>query len=68
MLDWYKERNEEVKHAFDELCPKKNAKMTSGTIQKDIANNCAQAITKAIHKERRVVYSLFWLMNHMIYQ
>jgi hypothetical protein len=23
MLDWYKERNEEVKHAFDELCPKK---------------------------------------------
>jgi hypothetical protein len=31
MLDWYKERNEEVKQAFDELCPK-NAQMTSGMI------------------------------------
>jgi hypothetical protein len=50
MLDWYKERNEEVKRAFDELCPK-NAKMTSGTIQKDLANSCAQAITKAIKEE-----------------
>jgi hypothetical protein len=26
--------------------------MTSGTIQKDITNSCAQAITKAINKER----------------
>jgi hypothetical protein len=50
MLDWYKERNEEVKRAFDELCPK-NAQMTSGTIQKDIANSCAQAVTKAIKEE-----------------
>jgi hypothetical protein len=50
MLDWYKERNEEVKRAFDELCPK-NAKMTSSTIQKDLANSCAQAITKAIKEE-----------------
>ncbi|XP_025820787.1 zinc finger MYM-type protein 1-like [Panicum hallii] len=50
MLDWYKERNEEVKRALDELCPK-NAKMTSGTIQKDLANSCAQAITKAIKEE-----------------
>ncbi|XP_025825178.1 zinc finger MYM-type protein 1-like [Panicum hallii] len=50
MLDWYKERNEEVKRAFDELCPQ-NAKMTSDTIQKDLANSCAQAITKAIKEE-----------------
>jgi hypothetical protein len=26
--------------------------MTSGTIQKDITNSCAQAITKEINKER----------------
>jgi NTP pyrophosphatase (non-canonical NTP hydrolase) len=50
MLYWYKERNEEVKRAFDELCPK-NVQMTSGTIQKDIANSCAQAVTKAIKEE-----------------
>jgi hypothetical protein len=50
MLDWYKERNEEVKWAFDELCPK-NAHMTFGMIQKDIANSCAQAVTKAIKEE-----------------
>jgi hypothetical protein len=50
MLDWCKERNEEVKRAFDELCPK-NAKITSGTIQKDLANSCAQAITKEIKEE-----------------
>ena len=52
MLDWYKERNEEVKRAFDELCPK-NAKMTCGMIQKDLANSCAQAITKATKEEMR---------------
>jgi hypothetical protein len=32
-------------------CVQKNAKMTSGTIQKDLANSCAQAITKAIKEE-----------------
>jgi hypothetical protein len=31
LLDWYKQRNDEVKRSFDELCPK-NAKMASGTI------------------------------------
>jgi hypothetical protein len=40
MLDWYKERNKEVKIAFEELCPK-NAQMTSPTIQKEIANELA---------------------------
>jgi hypothetical protein len=49
-LDWYKQRNEEVKRAFDELCPK-IAKMTSGTIQKEIATCCAEAVTKAIKEE-----------------
>jgi hypothetical protein len=39
-----------VKRAFDELCPK-SAQMTSGMIQKDIANSCAQVVTKAIKKE-----------------
>jgi hypothetical protein len=52
MLDWYKERNEELKQAFDELCPK-NAQMTSRMIQKDIANSCAQATTKVIKEEMR---------------
>jgi hypothetical protein len=56
-----------VKRAFDELCPK-NAKMTSRTIQKDITNSCAQAITKAIKEEMGVAYSLFLLMNHVIYR
>ena len=33
MLDWYKKRNNEVRAAFDECCPK-NVKMTSSDIQK----------------------------------
>ena len=39
-----------MKRAFDELCPK-NAKMTSGTIQKELASCWAEAITKAIKEE-----------------
>jgi hypothetical protein len=50
MLDWYKERNREVKLAFDELCPK-NARMTSSTIQKALAKHCAEAVTKSIKEE-----------------
>jgi hypothetical protein len=50
LLDWYKQRNDEVKRAFDEFCPK-NAKMTSGTIQKELASCCAEAITKTIKEE-----------------
>jgi hypothetical protein len=63
-LDWYKQRNEEVRKVFDELCPK-NAKMTSGTIQKELANCCAEAVTQVIKKE---IYSPFLLMNPVIYQ
>ena len=39
-----------MRRAFDELCPK-NAKMTSGTIQKELANCCAEAVTRAIKEE-----------------
>jgi len=49
-LDWYKLRNEEVRQAFEFACPK-NAKMTSGTIQKELAECCAQAVTKVIKEE-----------------
>jgi hypothetical protein len=49
-LDWYKLRNEEVRRAFDDNCPK-NAKMTSPQIQKELAECCAQAVTKVIKKE-----------------
>ena len=50
MLDWYKERKEEVRIAFDELCHK-NAKMTSPTIQKELAKSCAEGVSKAIRQE-----------------
>ena len=48
-LDWYKLRNEEVRQAYIG-CPK-NAKMTSGTIQKEIAECFAEAVTKVIKEE-----------------
>jgi hypothetical protein len=32
-------------------CVQKNAKMTSGTIQKELANCCAEAVTHAIKEE-----------------
>lgn len=50
ILDWYKERNNEVKIAFDELCPK-NAQLTSPTIQKEIAKELAEGVSRAIKKE-----------------
>lgn len=50
MLGWYKERNEEVRCAFDVACPQ-NAQMTSPTIQKELAECCAEEVTKAIKKE-----------------
>jgi hypothetical protein len=39
-----------VRRAFDELCPK-NAKMISGTIQNELANCCAEEVTRAIKEE-----------------
>ena len=50
MIDWYKERKEEVKLAFDELCPA-NAQMTCPKIQKQLAKCCAQEVTKVIKEE-----------------
>ena len=50
LLDWVKERIPEVKVAFDELCPQ-NAKMTSGTIQKELVKHCATAVTTVIKEE-----------------
>ena len=50
MLDWYKKKNNEVRVAFDELCPK-NARMTSPEIQKDHTQSCALEISKVIKEE-----------------
>ncbi|XP_039815744.1 zinc finger MYM-type protein 1-like [Panicum virgatum] len=50
MLDWYKKKNNEVRVAFDELCPK-NARMTSSEIQKDLTQSCALEISKVIKEE-----------------
>jgi len=50
MLDWYKKKNNEVRVAFDELCPK-NARMTSPEIQKDLTQSCALEISKVIKEE-----------------
>ncbi|KAJ1257064.1 hypothetical protein BS78_K226400 [Paspalum vaginatum] len=59
MLEWYKARKEEVKVAFDELCPA-NARMTSHTIQKDLAKSCAREITQVIKEE--IADSLFSIL------
>ena len=50
MLDWYKARKEEVRIAFDELCPG-NAQMISSTIQKQLAKSCADGVRRAIKQE-----------------
>ena len=45
-----KEKNEDIRIAFDELCPK-NARMLSPDIQKDLAKACAEEVTKVIRDE-----------------
>lgn len=50
MIDSYKEKNEDVRIAFDELCPE-NAKMLSPDIQKDLVKAYAQEVTKVIMGE-----------------
>lgn len=50
MLDWYKARKEEVRIAFDELCPG-NAQMIYSTIQKALAKSCADGVRRAIKQE-----------------
>jgi hypothetical protein len=50
MIDSFKEKNEDVRIAFDELCPE-NAQMLSPDIQKDLVKACAQEVTKVIMGE-----------------
>ncbi|KAJ1266587.1 hypothetical protein BS78_08G163800 [Paspalum vaginatum] len=45
-----KKRNEDVRAAFDEFC-KKNARMTSHKIQKDLTRSYAEEITEVIKEE-----------------
>lgn len=50
MIDWYKNRNEDVRVAFEELC-QNNARMTSPQIQQDITRSYAEEVTKVIKEE-----------------
>ncbi|KAJ1258931.1 hypothetical protein BS78_10G113900 [Paspalum vaginatum] len=50
MLDWYKKRNDDVRTAFNELCPQ-NAQMTSHYIQQDLTESCAKEISKLIKED-----------------
>ncbi|KAJ1294689.1 hypothetical protein BS78_01G165000 [Paspalum vaginatum] len=50
MLDWYKKRNDDVRTAFNELCPQ-NAQMTSHYIQQDLTESCAKEISKLTEEE-----------------
>jgi hypothetical protein len=46
LLDWYKDKNDEVKEAFEK--GQGNALMISAGIQKDLAKCCAQEVTDVI--------------------
>ena len=48
MVEWYKEKDEKVKHAYGYGG---NSKMVSPKIQKDLAKCCAQEVTKVIMEE-----------------
>ena len=50
MIEWHKKRNDEVRVAFEELCPL-NAKMLSSDIQKDLCSTFAREVKKVIKKE-----------------
>uniref|UniRef100_A0A0A9E8I2 DUF4371 domain-containing protein n=1 Tax=Arundo donax TaxID=35708 RepID=A0A0A9E8I2_ARUDO len=52
MIDWYKDKKEDVRIAFDELCPE-NCQMLAPSIQKDLAKSCAQEVTQVIMGEIR---------------
>jgi len=49
MVDWYKDKNEEVRDAYDRA--PRNCIMTSPSIQKELAKCCAQEITDVIRGE-----------------
>jgi hypothetical protein len=48
MVEWYKGKDEKVKHAYGHG---KNCKMVSPKIQKDLSKCCAQEVTKVIMGE-----------------
>ena len=50
MIEWHKKRNDEVRLAFEELCPL-NAQMLSPDIQKDLCSAFAREVKKVIKKE-----------------
>ncbi|CAN6330735.1 unnamed protein product [Urochloa humidicola] len=50
MIEWYKKRDEEVRAAFEDLCPL-NAQMISHKIQKDICESYATEISDVIKRE-----------------
>jgi len=50
MIDWYKNRNDDVRVAYDELC-QNNAHMTSPQIQQDITRSYAEEVTEVIKEE-----------------
>jgi cell shape-determining protein MreC len=50
MIDSYKEKYEQVRIEFEELCPE-NAQMLSPDIQKDLAKSYAQEVTEVIMRE-----------------
>ena len=68
MIDWYKDKKEDVRIAFDELCPE-NCQMLAPSIQKDLAKSCAQEVTKVIMGGMGSgLFSVLLLMSHLIYQ
>lgn len=50
MLGRYKQRKEEIRVGFDDLCPL-NAQMTSHKIQKDLTKSFALDISSVINEE-----------------
>ena len=49
LLDWYKDKKEDVKDAFDKGAG--NAQMICSDIQKDLATACAMEVTKVIKND-----------------
>lgn len=50
MIEWYKKRKEEIRVAFEMLCPE-NARMTCHKIQKDLCRSYAKEIAEVIKQE-----------------
>jgi hypothetical protein len=61
MIDWYKDKKEDVRIAFEELCPE-NCQMLSPSIQKDLAKCCAQEVTQVIMGEMQMGSGLFSIL------